>query len=112
LPVHVTVRGRPRPISPIEDATAYRIVQESLTNTLKHADRPTSACVTIEWAAEALSLEVTDDGRSRRGLERPAGHGLLGMSERAALFDGIVRAGPIEGRGWQVHAQLPLVGAS
>jgi signal transduction histidine kinase len=112
LPVHVTVRGQPRPISPIEDATAYRIVQESLTNTLKHADRPTAAFVTIEWAAEALSLEVTDDGRSRRRLERPAGHGLLGMSERAALFDGIVSAGPIDGRGWQVHAQLPLVGAS
>jgi signal transduction histidine kinase len=112
LPVRVTVRGEPRPISPIEDATAYRIVQESLTNTLKHADRPTEASVTIVWAPEALSLEVTDDGRSRRGIERPAGHGLLGMSERAALFDGIVSAGPVAGRGWQVHAQLPLVGAS
>jgi signal transduction histidine kinase len=112
LPVHVTVRGQPRPISPIEDATAYRIVQESLTNTLKHADRPTAASVTIVWAADALSLDVTDDGRSRRGLDRPAGHGLLGMSERAALFDGVVSAGPVDGRGWQVHAQLPLVGAS
>jgi signal transduction histidine kinase len=112
LPVRVAIRGEPRPISPIEDATAYRIVQESLTNTLKHADRPTEVSVTIVWASDALSLEVTDDGRVRRGFGRPAGHGLLGMSERAALFDGKVSAGPIAGKGWQVNAQLPLVEVS
>jgi signal transduction histidine kinase len=87
-------------------------VQESLTNILKHADRPTEVTVTIAWAAEALSLEVTDDGRSASASGRPDGHGLLGMSERAALFDGSVSAGPVAGKGWQVNASLPLVEVS
>jgi signal transduction histidine kinase len=112
LPVRVAITGSPRPISPIEDATAYRIVQESLTNILKHADRPTEVTVTIAWAAEALSLEVTDDGRSASATSRPDGHGLLGMSERAALFEGSVSAGPVDGKGWQVNASLPLVEVS
>jgi signal transduction histidine kinase len=112
LPVRVAISGEPRPISPIEDATAYRIVQESLTNTLKHADRPTEVSVSIVWTADALSLEVRDDGVSGRRFVRAPGHGLLGMSERAALFDGRVSAGPIAGRGWRVNASLPLVGAS
>jgi signal transduction histidine kinase len=110
LPVRVTVSGEPGPISPIEDATAYRIVQESLTNTLKHADQPTEVSVAIVWTPESLSLAVRDDGRVGRGFRRTSGHGLLGMAERAALFDGIVSAGPIAGRGWQVNASLPLVG--
>jgi signal transduction histidine kinase len=112
LPVRVAISGEPRPISPIEDATAYRIVQESLTNTLKHADRPTEVSVTIVWTPDALSLEVRDDGVSGRRFVRAPGHGLLGMSERAALFDGSVSAGPIAGRGWRVNASLPLVSAS
>jgi signal transduction histidine kinase len=90
------------------DLCAYRIVQESLTNTLKHAGRA-RAEVLLRYAPRALAVEVRDDGQ---GAPVPngdgAGHGLIGMRERVALYDGKLHAGPREGGGFEVRAQLPL----
>jgi signal transduction histidine kinase len=107
LSADVRTAGDPRPLPPTEDAAAYRIVQESLTNALKHARQATRVDVALEWTADLLRVEVSDDGR---GSDRTdgAGHGLLGMSERVAIFGGEVEAGPLPGRGWRVSALLPL----
>lgn len=108
LAAHLTTAGDPRPLPGTEDAAAYRIVQESLTNALKHASGATRVEVAVEWQSDVLRLRVSDDGRSQpEGVARP-GHGLLGMSERVALFGGDVQAGPMPGRGWRVSARLPL----
>ena len=105
LPVEVRVEGQPRELSPGLDASAYRIVQEALTNALKHAGG-SKAVVTVGYGDE-LEIEVADDGV---GLANGAGagHGLLGMRERAAVFGGRVEAGPRDGGGYVVRAQLPL----
>jgi signal transduction histidine kinase len=91
---------------------AYRIVQEALTNTLKHAGPGAQAHVTLRHAGDALELEITDTGT---GGPAPAGAaqggGLRGMRERAALYGGVARAGPVAGGGWQVRAQLRLPAA-
>ncbi|MGN6475522.1 MAG: sensor histidine kinase, partial [Mycobacteriales bacterium] len=108
LAADLTTAGNPRPLPGTEDAAAYRIVQESLTNALKHARGATRVAVAVEWERDMLRLEVRDDGRSQpEGSARP-GHGLLGMSERVAIFGGDVQAGPMPGRGWRVAARLPL----
>ncbi len=108
LAADLTTAGDPRPLPATEDAAAYRIVQESLTNALKHARGATRVAVAVEWERDVLRVDVSDDGRSPpEGASRP-GHGLLGMSERVALFGGEVRAGPMPGRGWRVSARLPL----
>jgi signal transduction histidine kinase len=108
LAADLTTAGEPRPLPATEDAAAYRIVQESLTNALKHARGATRVAVAVEWDRDMLRVDVRDDGRSQpEGAARP-GHGLLGMSERVALFGGDVQAGPMPGRGWRVTARLPL----
>nr|WP_062330632.1 sensor histidine kinase [Herbidospora sakaeratensis] len=109
LDVRVEVTGDPRPLPAGLDLSAYRIVQEALTNTLKHAG-PTRVAVTIDHGPGELRVDVTDDG-PRDGF-RPAphtqgGHGLIGMRERAALFHGSLAAGPMDG-GFAVRAVLPL----
>jgi signal transduction histidine kinase len=109
LPVAVEVRGQPRDLPPGLDLTAYRIVQEALTNALKHAG-PASATVTVGYGDDELAVEVRDDGR---GAATPApvqgaGQGLIGMRERVEVFDGELRAGPAVGGGYQVRARLPL----
>jgi signal transduction histidine kinase len=90
------------------DLCAYRIVQEGLTNVLKHAG-PAQAEVLLGYAPQALAVEVRDDGR---GLTQAngdgAGHGLIGMRERIALYGGELQTGPREGGGFEVRAQLPL----
>ena len=102
----VTVDGTAIP-SPIGQA-GYRIVQESLTNVLRHA-RASSARVVVRVVDRALDIEVVDDGRGGSGAGE--GHGLRGMSERADALGGRVVAGPGERGGWRVHARLPLAGA-
>jgi signal transduction histidine kinase len=93
------------------DATAHRVVQEGLTNVLRHAVEPSAVEVLVRWEAEALVLQVTDDGRP--GLVGgDAGHGLTGMRERLALFGGELSAGPTASGGWQVRAVLPVVEAA
>jgi signal transduction histidine kinase len=106
LPVDLAIEGEPRPLSQGVDLSAYRILQEALTNVFKHAGRvPTT--VTLGYRGDALELTVTDVGQARTTATAPGGHGLVGMRERAALFGGTLIAAPRNGHGFQVHAVLP-----
>ncbi|MGZ4507077.1 MAG: sensor histidine kinase [Blastococcus sp.] len=107
LPVRLTVGGRPRPLTAAMGATAHRIVQESLTNVLKHAVEPSGVEVLARWGDDALVLQVSDDGRAAVGTGEP-GHGLTGMRERLALFGGELSAGPSSSGGWRVRATMPV----
>ena len=105
LPVEVVVEGEPRPLPPGADLAAYRVVQEALTNALKHAGAA-RAEVSIRYGRTALDLAVTNDGRVRRNGR--VGHGLVGMRERVALYGGDFEAGPREAGGYAVRASLPM----
>lgn len=105
LPVELTVVGRPRDLPGTVDLIAFRIVQEALTNSIKHAG-PASASVTVRFAPDILDLEICDDGRGA-GTESVllgAGQGLVGMRERLALVNGELSAGRRPGGGFRVHA--------
>ncbi|GII64302.1 hypothetical protein Skr01_43870 [Sphaerisporangium krabiense] len=110
LEVTLDVQGEPVRLPAGLDLSAYRIVQEALTNTLKHAG-PTKAAVTIGYHPHELRLEVVDQGPrgtpARAGV-REGGHGLIGMRERAALFQGTLTIGPLGSGGFAVRAVLPL----
>jgi signal transduction histidine kinase len=106
LQVAVRREGSPAPLPAGLDLSAFRIVQEALTNTLRHA-RATRADVTLSYGPDALELDVLDDGRAPAG-NGVGGHGLVGMRERAALLGGTLEAGPDAGGGYRVHARLPL----
>jgi signal transduction histidine kinase len=113
LPVRLTVTGAARPLPATLDATAYRVVQESLTNALRHAGDPTSVRVLLRWTDDGLLVEVTDDGRGGRsgppgGHGSSGGHGLTGMRERVAAFGGRLVADERPDGGFRVLAQLPL----
>jgi signal transduction histidine kinase len=101
----VELSGRPASLPPSVDLAAYRIVQEALTNTLKHA-RATTARVTVREAGGALEIEVVDDGRGSAPIT--PGHGIIGMRERAAAFGGDLTAGPAPGGGFAVRARIPV----
>jgi signal transduction histidine kinase len=106
--VRVRVEGDPSPLPPGVDLTAYRIVQEALTNVLKHAG-PASADVVIGHEIGAVRLEITDDGRGVNGrADGGTGHGLLGMRERVAVYGGTLETGPRVGGGFRVVARLPF----
>ncbi|MFC9595968.1 sensor histidine kinase [Streptomyces sp. NPDC056944] len=108
--VRVEVRhlGNPDGTLPPEvDLAAYRIVQESLTNVVRHAATPTCR-VTVERRTDTLLVEIADDGRGAPGAEPGGGYGLVGMRERAALLGGSLSAGPRPGGGFHVTALLPL----
>jgi signal transduction histidine kinase len=107
LPVEVTVEGAAAPLPPAIDLSAFRIVQEALTNTLKYAG-PARARVSVRYAPGALELEVADDGASPPSDGSAGGHGLVGMRERVALFGGHLDAGPAPDGGFVVRARLPL----
>jgi len=109
LPVELCVEGEPRVVSAGVSVSAYRIVQEAITNVLKHADGAPSK-VTVRWADTALELEILDDGPRHDGAHRgtPVGRGIAGMRERAAMFGGTLDAGPGPDCGYVVHAHLPL----
>ena len=114
LPTRLTVTGQPFPLPPTAQLALYRMIQEALTNTLKHAPGAT-AQVRLAYLPGGVELEVTDDGRPgavAAGGESASlpgsGHGIAGMRERAALFGGEVSAGPRPGGGWRVHTMLPL----
>ena len=92
------------------DLSAYRIVQEALTNTLRHA-RATRAEVVLRLGPEALEVDVRDNGRPSVALSE-GGHGLVGMRERATMLGGTFEAGPMPEGGYRVHARLPLEAAS
>ncbi len=105
LRVDLCVEGEPRPLPLGVDLSAYRVVQEALTNALKHAGGA-PAVVTIRYGESDLEVEVTDDGRHFDARE--GGHGLVGMRERVGIFGGTFDAGPRETGGFAVRALLPL----
>jgi signal transduction histidine kinase len=105
LPVELQVAGEQRPLPPGVDLTAYRIVQEALTNVRKHAG-PAHARVEIRYGDDEVELEITDDGAGN-GKGEGSGHGLIGMRERAALYGGFLESGRQDG-GYLVRARLPL----
>jgi signal transduction histidine kinase len=108
LPVNLVISGDPAALPATVEVSVYRIVQEALTNVLKHAGQA-RADVTIGCAEETVTIEVTDNGTAEPGRPVPVGgHGLAGMRERAAVFGGELRAGPRPGGGFAVLARLPL----
>jgi signal transduction histidine kinase len=108
LPVHLVIDGDLAALPATVDVSVYRIVQEALTNVLKHAG-PARADVTIGCGLDAVTIEVTDDGTEESGHQAPGGgHGLAGMRERAAVFGGELAAGPRPGGGYAVRARMPL----
>ncbi len=111
LEVSYTVSGAPRELSEGAELAAYRVVQESLTNTRKHAGRGATAAVMLRYEPDSLVVEVTDDGLTT-GSDGAAGHGLAGMRERLALYGGTVQAGPLVRGGFGVVARLPCPQAS
>ena len=106
LRVELHVEGEPEPLPPGVDLSAYRIVQEALTNTLKHAG-PARARVTVRYRTDEVELEVTDDGAGT-GKGRGSGQGLIGMRERVAIYGGVFESGRQNGGGYLVRARLPL----
>jgi signal transduction histidine kinase len=108
LAVDLTVEGTPLPLATSVDLSLYRIVQEALTNALKHA-RATHAAVAVCYAAHDVTVEVTDDGQgSSPPTGRSGGAGTIGMQERVALFGGELRVGPRPEGGYAVRACLPV----
>lgn len=119
LPTRLTIAGEPRQLGPGAELALYRVVQEALTNTRKHAREPSAAEVTLRWEDDAVTVIVCDDGETAPAPRPPgahalapapasaAGHGLAGMRERLALFGGTVEAGPRPQGGWRVCAGLP-----
>ncbi|UYQ63058.1 sensor histidine kinase [Streptomyces peucetius] len=112
LPVDLTVEGSPGSLPAGKQLTVYRVVQEALTNSLKHGGPNTTATVDVRYAADEVTVTVTDTGRPRSAAPAPAtgaGRGLTGMRERTALYGGTLEAGPLRrpGGGWRVHLCLP-----
>ncbi len=107
LAVALEVDGTPAPLEPGLDLSAYRVVQEALTNALKHAG-PARACVRIRYLPTAIEVEVADDGRGTGAAAGAGGLGLVGMRERVALYGGDVVAGADPQGGFAVRARLPL----
>jgi signal transduction histidine kinase len=112
LRVWIKVDGQPGPVPPSVDLSAYRIIQEALTNVIKHADCP-SATVTICHRADSVTVEIVDKGPATPGAGvAPAmngsGHGIIGMRERVAVFGGQFTAGRGPDGGFRVRARFPV----
>ncbi|MBW3606819.1 MAG: hypothetical protein KY463_00440 [Actinobacteria bacterium] len=107
LSVELDVDGARRALPPGVDLAAYRIVQEALTNVLKHAG-PARARVAVRFTDRELELAITDDGRGPGGDVNGGGHGLVGMRERVALYGGSLDAAPADAGGFAVRATLPI----
>ncbi|MEV5572019.1 sensor histidine kinase [Spirillospora sp. NPDC052269] len=112
LSVQLWIEGEARTPSPGVDVAAFRLIQEALTNTLKHAGPQARAWVRLRYSAEDLTVEIEDDGRGTATIvadngDKP-GHGLVGMYERVALYGGELRIGPRVGGGFGVRARFPL----
>lgn len=111
LPTELTIKGEERTLPLGIDLNAYRIIQESVTNTLKHGGPGVRAEIDVAYTDHELAIEVRDDGRGASAWHESAGEpgqGLVGMHERAALLDGILTAGPRPGGGYRVSAKIPL----
>ncbi|GAA2854295.1 hypothetical protein GCM10020220_049400 [Nonomuraea rubra] len=111
LPTRLLVEGEPVALPAGVDLAAYRLVQEGLTNSLRHAGAGAEAVVTVRYEPYELDVRVEDDGRGaaqEMELSSPPGHGLVGIRERVALYGGILNIGPLPGGGFEVRARLPL----
>jgi signal transduction histidine kinase len=108
LPVEVQIEGEPTQLPPGVDLTAYRLVQEGLTNAIKHA-RASKADVVVRYADGSVEISVTDDG-SGDGDGGGGGHGLVGMRERVTVYGGELEAGPRPEGGYSLRARLPVQG--
>ncbi|MFI2373675.1 sensor histidine kinase [Streptomyces sp. NPDC018964] len=110
VPVDLRIQGTARPLAPGVELCAYRVVQEALTNVIKHA-RPAEATVVVTYGRQDLTVTVTDDGTRERSLPDNvpplSGHGLIGMRERARLYGGTVDVGPRADGGFRVCLTLP-----
>jgi signal transduction histidine kinase len=107
LPVELRIEGQPVHLPAGVDLSAYRIVQEALTNVVKHTEEA-AAEVVVRYTTRALELDVLDDGRSRATSVNGSGHGLIGMRERVALYGGTLETGTRDGGGYAVRARLPF----
>jgi signal transduction histidine kinase len=111
LPVELQINGTPGVVSAAVDAAAFRVIQEALTNALKHAARArTSVSVQYEPGAVALEVRSGTTTGSGSGSDGEGGHGLVGMRERVELYGGELHAGPVAAGGYVVRARLPLEG--
>ncbi|MFJ9444463.1 sensor histidine kinase [Kitasatospora sp. NPDC101235] len=110
LPTRLHVHGGHTHIPATAQLTVYRLVQEALTNTLKHTPAGTRASVRIQCSTGTVTVDVTDSGPRppRPAAATPSGHGIPGMRERSAAYGGTLRAGPLPGGGWGVHTRLLL----
>jgi signal transduction histidine kinase len=108
--VDVRVEGPPQPLPAGVDLSVFRIVQEALTNTLRHAG-PAHATVVVRYRDGCVELAVTDDGSGAAEASGPdAGHGLVGIGERVTMLGGSLNAGPRPEGGFEVSARLPIRG--
>ena len=108
LAVSFVTTGTPRTVPIGAGLAVYRIVQEALTNVLKHAGPSVTAFVQLQWEADAVTATVSDDGRGAAAHSDGKGTGLAGMRERTAVFNGTLDAGPKAGGGYLVRARLPF----
>ena len=111
LAAALTVHGDPVPVAAGPALAAYRIIQEAITNTVKHAEAATTITVDLTWTSRCLQITVTDDGHGTgQSAGPPDGFGLAGMRERAALYGGTATAGPRRQGGWEVSATIRVTG--
>ena len=108
--IEVTLSGELDDLSPAVGAAIYRLAQESITNARRHARHATHVAVAVTGEDDQVRLTVDDDGSTGVTSRAPAGYGLIGMHERAALLGGTFHAGPTADRGWRVEANLPRTG--
>jgi signal transduction histidine kinase len=108
LEVSYVTTGTPRPLPIGAGLAVYRIVQEALTNVLKHAGPKVTSYVQLRWLPDAVEVTVSDDGRGAASGRGKGGTGIEGMRERATIFGGTLTAGPKRGGGYVVRARLPL----
>ncbi|MEV0379001.1 histidine kinase [Nonomuraea sp. NPDC050643] len=111
VPARLRVGGEPAELPEGQQLAVYRIVQEALTNALKHGGPGVRADVEIDYGPD-LVVRVTDDGRGAAAPRSPDGHGLIGMRERVGMYGGAMSAGPRQGGGFEVLARLPMVKAA
>jgi signal transduction histidine kinase len=107
VPVTLTVDGTNSCVNAGVELSAYRVVQEALTNVIKHAGPTTRVAVNLQYLPGSLAVEVVDDGRGAAAAPVAAGHGLVGMRERVELWGGELAVGPVDGGGYRVRALLP-----
>jgi signal transduction histidine kinase len=107
LAVALHVEGEPKPLAPGVDLTAYRLVQEGLTNALKHA-QASRADVTVRYSDGEVQLVVADNGKGSSNGSTDGGHGLVGMKERVSVYGGDLEAGPAPAGGFVLRARLPV----